>query len=60
MQQQQSIIKISPTSSQSQSSQHSSEPLGHPGPRLQNLLPSRVDARTSSPRTSMIAIGSMR
>jgi hypothetical protein len=60
MQQQQSIIKISPTSSQPQSSQHSSEPPGHPGPRLHNLLLSRVDARNSSHRTSMIAIESTR
>jgi hypothetical protein len=60
MQQQQSNIKISPSSSQTQSSQHSSEPPGHPGPRVHNLLLYRVDARTSSPRTSMIAIGSTR
>jgi hypothetical protein len=60
MLQQQSINKISPTDSQSQSSQHSSEPPGHPGPRLHNLLPTRVDARSSSPRTSMIATGSTR
>jgi hypothetical protein len=37
MQQQQSIINISPSSSQAQSSQLSSEPPGHPGPRLHNL-----------------------
>jgi hypothetical protein len=43
-----------------QSSPHSSETPGHPGPHLHNLLLSRVDARTSSPRTSMIAIGSTR
>jgi hypothetical protein len=60
MQQQQSIIKISPSSSQAQSSQLSLEPPGHPGPRLHNLLLSRVGARTSSPRTSMIAVGSTR
>jgi hypothetical protein len=59
-QQQQSIIKISPPSSQAQSCQLSSEQLGHTGSRLHNLLPSRVDARTSSPRTSMVAIGSTR
>jgi hypothetical protein len=43
-----------------QSSQHSSKPPGHPGLRLHNLLLSRVDARTSSPRTLMIAITSTR
>jgi hypothetical protein len=43
-----------------QSSHHSSETPGHPGPRLHNLLLSRVDARTSTPRTSMIAIGTTR
>jgi hypothetical protein len=59
-QQQQSKIKIPPSSSQPQSSQHSSEPPGHPGSCLHNLLLSRVDARTSSLRTSMIAIGSTR
>jgi hypothetical protein len=58
MQRQQSNINISPRRSQSQISQHSSETPGHPGPRLHNLLPSRVDVRTSSPHTSMIAIGS--
>jgi hypothetical protein len=44
----------------SQVSQHSSEPLVTQGTRLHNLLLSRVGARTSSPRTSMIATGSMR
>jgi hypothetical protein len=60
MQQQLSIIKISPSVSQTQSSQHSLKPPDHPGSRLHNLLRSRVDARTSSPRTSMTAIGSTR
>jgi hypothetical protein len=47
-------------SSQAQNSQHSSEPPGYPGPRLHNLLLSRVNARTSSPRTSIIASRSTR
>jgi hypothetical protein len=54
-QQQDISIKI-PT----QSSQHSSKPPGNLGPRLHNLPPFRVDARTSSPHTSIIAIESAR
>jgi hypothetical protein len=60
MQQQQSKTRYLHQVSYSQNFQHGSEPPSHPGPRLLNLLLSSVDARTSSPRTSMIAIGSTR
>jgi hypothetical protein len=60
MQLQQSNNKIISIKIPTQSSQHSSEAPGNPGPHHHNLPPSRVDERTSSPRTLMIAIGSAR
>jgi hypothetical protein len=56
MQQQRSIKRKHLHISPNPYSYHNSETPGTPGTRLHILSPSRIDARTSSPRTSMIAI----
>jgi hypothetical protein len=58
---QQRINKVSPTTSPNPKSLNTARNhLVTQGTRLHNLLLSRVGARTSSPRTSMIATGSTR